>query len=475
MSKAKPFLITIQPTIKQGLCWNKLRDKTTRFILFGGGAGGGKSWVGCDWLLTMCLAFPGTKWFVARNELKRIMKSTYITFQKVCKWHKIPRSCWKLNSNYNYIEFWNGSRIDLIDASYQPRDPLFERFGSEEYTSGWFEEAGEIKSKAFDVMKSRIGRHMNDKYNLYPKMLLTCNPKKNWIYFSFYEKDKNGMMPDNACFIKSLYNDNPYTAEEYGKQLSEIDDNVMKQRLKYGEWEYDDDDSALMTYDDILHIFKREFTHDINGPLRLTVDPARMGRDKAVFMIWQGFYIRKVWYYPKSKGPLLKEAIRSTCEQWHIPFDMGVVDQDGVGGFLVDDFEGMWAFVNNGKPIQEFDDDPKYRIQTTIKYQYKNLRAQCYHKLAEKVRKRDIGCYPEINSEIRDWIIQELEAIRKKNVEDNEKAFQIISKEEIKDVIGRSPDFSDNMMMRMVFGLGKPRDTDETLSDSGGQEVDVAW
>ena len=109
------FILKLNPTLKQKACWEKLLDNTTEFILFGGGAGGGKSWVGCEWLVVLCLSYPGVKLFVGRNELKRIMQSTYITFQKVCKWHKIPRDSWKFNAQYSYVEFWNGSRIDFID------------------------------------------------------------------------------------------------------------------------------------------------------------------------------------------------------------------------------------------------------------------------------------------------------------------------------------------------------------------------
>ena len=98
------FKVKIKPTPKQKACWQKLMDHETEFVLFGGGAGGGKSWVGCEWLLVLCLSYPGVKLFVGRNELKRIMQSTYITFQKVCKWHDIPRDCWKYNSQYSYVE-----------------------------------------------------------------------------------------------------------------------------------------------------------------------------------------------------------------------------------------------------------------------------------------------------------------------------------------------------------------------------------
>lgn len=465
----KPFNIKIQPTIKQGACWKKLRDNTTQFILFGGGVSGGKSWIGCEWLLLNCIMYPGTKWFVGRNELKRIMKSTYITFQKVCKWHKIPDSAWKLNSQYNYIKFWNGSRIDLIDVAYKPIDPLYERFGSEEYTSGWLEEAGEIKEKAFDVLKSRIGRHLNDKFNIFPKMFLTCNPKKNWIYFDFYRPFKENNLPDDRCFIQSLHNDNPYNPASYEGMLEKIRDPIMKARLKEGHWEYEDDGSSLMDYTKILRMFDRLLDDDINGEFYLSIDVARFGRDKAVITLWQGYFIRRIWYYDKSSSTFLEDKIRSKCKQWHIPFENVIVDSDGIGGPLCDRLPGVVSFVNGGRPVEAFDDDKKYRLQETDKYNFKNLKAQCYFKLADLVNEGKIGCYKDIDPEIRNWVIQELEAIRRKEPEANEKKIQVIGKEEIRDAIGRSPDFADSLMMRCFFGLGSASEME------GFGEVDIAW
>jgi hypothetical protein len=126
------------------------------------------SWFGCEWLLTNCYKYPGSKWFIARKELKRLMASTYVTWVKVCKFHNIPADDWKLKSQYNYIEFTNGSRIDLLDVAHKPQDPLFERFGSLEFTGGWGEEVGEWEFLAFDVLKTRIGRHLNKEFNLVP-------------------------------------------------------------------------------------------------------------------------------------------------------------------------------------------------------------------------------------------------------------------------------------------------------------------
>ena len=66
----------------------------------------------------MCYQYPKSKWFIGRKELKRLMSSSYETFKKVCSYHKIPEGDWKLNGQYNYIEFFNGSKIDLLDVNF---------------------------------------------------------------------------------------------------------------------------------------------------------------------------------------------------------------------------------------------------------------------------------------------------------------------------------------------------------------------
>ena len=61
------------------------------------------------------------------------------------------------------------------------------------------------------------------------------------------------------------------------------------------------------------------------------------------------------------------------------------------------------------------------------------------------------------NDNDKETIIEELDVIKQKNP-DKEWKLQIITKEEIKKLINRSPDFADSIAMRMWFELNKTPD-----------------
>jgi hypothetical protein len=452
----KQITVTIRPQPKQWECYQYLFDETTRFVGFGGGAGGGKTWLGCEWLLLMCYRFPGSKWFIGRKELKRLMGSTYITWTKVCAYHEIPKSDWVLNSKYNYIEFVDGSakgsRIDLLDVNYAPSDPMFERFGSLEYTGGWGEEVGEWHFLAFDVLKSRIGRWKNLDFGLaIPKFLLTFNPTKNWLYRIFYKCWRDKTMPPEYSFTQSLFMDNKFTAEEYGKSLNEITDLVTKARLRDGIWEYDDEDTVLISYDSIIDLFTNppEFSTD----LYLTADIARFGSDRIVYGLWRGWDLTKVTIKQHQGVDQTITDIRTILGENRIPFSHCAIDEDGVGGGVVDHLKGVKGFVNNSSPIKT---PNPLMIGDTKKDNYRNLKTQCSYIFADKVNNHKASISAPLVESDRDSLVEELGQIRRK-ITGDDSTLQIIAKEEIKENLGRSPDLSDMMMMRAYFELDKPR------------------
>jgi phage terminase large subunit len=452
MIQEKLITPTIKPTYKQDLAYEYLHDNITKFLLFGGGAGGGKSWLGCEWLLMNCYRYPGTKWFIGRKELTRLMATSYITWTKVCSYHKIPASDWRLNGKYNYIEFIRGdakgSRIDLLDCSDKPSDPNFERFGSSEYTGGWLEEAGEISFKCFDILKVRIGRHLNDKYGLTPaKILLTCNPTQNWLYRIFYKPNKAGMLPKEYAFVQSLYRDNPHNTKEYGEQLQGITDSVTRDRLREGLWEYSADNLNLISIDDILDIFVN--TVPASAKRYLSADIARFGGDKIIYTKWQGMNVYDLVVKEKQSLTVTEADIKDISLKDSISYGRIVIDEDGVGGGVVDHMRGVHGFMGNRSALP----DPISQFRRN----YLNLRSQCYFILADKIRNHEIAVTAPLSEIDREKLINDLQQIKREDTA-SDAPLQIISKDKMKESLGRSPDYGDSLMMRMYFLLLQKED-----------------
>ena len=423
-------------SIKQTEALDLLEDNTTLELLFGGGAGGGKTALGCYWQLKQRLRYPGTRGLIGRAVLKTLKETTLVSLFQIAKMQGLESNKhYKYNGQSNQIEFFNGSVILLKDLFAYPSDPNFDELGSLEITDAFIDEANQVTDKARNIVRSRI-RYKLDENGLIPKQLYTCNPAKNWTYSEFYKPQIDGVLPNTKKFIPSLIDDNPFISKHYKESLLTLD-TASKERLLYGNWEYDNDPSTLIEYDKILDCFTNTFVP--TGPPYLTCDVARFGNDSTVIGIWYGFRVRFHQYKGKSVVEVA-EIIKSHQANHQIPMSHIIIDEDGIGGGCVDILKGCKGFVNNSSPLEN--------PITLKKENFDNLKSQCYFKLAEMIN--DSKIYVEADGNIKQLIIQELEQVKQKSV-DNDAKKGIIPKDKVKALIGRSPDFSDAMAMRMYF------------------------
>lgn len=430
----------MQGTPKQQLALGKLTDAITKIVVYGGAAGGGKSFLGCFWLLICCIAYPGTRWFIGRQELKRIRQSTLVTWGKVCKF--VGFSDYNINLQDNFIRFGNGSQIDFLDLRLLPQDPLYERFGSLEYTGGWIEEGGEINFGAFDVLRTRVGRHMNDIYNLLSKILITCNPKKNWLYSEFWKPFLAGELPNDVAFIQAFITDNPHLTSDYIENLKNTRDKAKKERLLKGNWDYEDNPYKMCEYDSILDIFRNDHIEKVNEHY-ITADIARFGSDYARIGVWRGWELFEVHSFPVSKTTEIQACIEAMRAKFRIPNRRAIADDDGVGGGIVDNCN-IIGFVNNSKPIEE-----KITTGSREKPNYKNLQTQCLYKLADIVNSNGFYISAELSEAEKDQIKEELDTLETDPAK--QPVLACVPKKIIKENIGRSPDWRDMIMMRVYF------------------------
>lgn len=431
-------------TKKQTQALDFLEDSTTNEVLYGGAAGGGKSILGTYWLLKSALKYPDTRWLMGRSELKTLKETTLVSFFKVAAMQNLKADIhYRLNQQANTITLRNGSIILLKDLFTYPSDPNFDSLGSLEITGSFIDECNQISEKAKNIVRSRI-RHRLDENGLIPKMLMTCNPSKGWVYNTFYLPYKKNELPANKKFIKALVTDNPEISSSYYENLMQLDE-VSKQRLLYGNFEYDDDPRTLISYDRIAESIK-----DWRQPQQVThisADIARYGNDRSVVVLWDG-WDAYIYCYEKKGVDVMAGIINTFANQYDVPKGNIVIDSDGVGGG-VSDLVRARDFINNARPI------PTKRAPdgTLQPENYTNLKSQCYFLFADIVNTGIINIF----TKERDLLTQEMEQIKQAVDEFDTKKLSIISKDEVKESIGRSPDMTDALMMRMFLELRPAR------------------
>ncbi len=424
---------------KQKECARAWLNPDVSDIVYGGSKGSGKSYLGCSLIFGDAFIYPGTHYFIARKQLNDLRKFTIPSIYEVFKHWGITEEYYRYNGQDNYFTLSNDSKIYLIDAKYLPSDPLFSRFGSMQITRGWIEEAGEFEESAKNNLSASIGRWRNDEYNLTPKLLQTCNPAKNYLY-GYYKRYRDNQANEWERFIQALPTDNKKLPAGYIEHLQRTLSPQEKERLLFGNWEYDDDPSALINFESILNCFTNDFV--LPGIKYISADIARYGSDKCVIMLWSGLRVERIISLAKSSITETAEIINRLAKENQVPRSNIIVDDDGIGGGVTDILTGVKGFINNSKAINGED--------------YQNLKAQCYYKLSECINNNEIYIKTTDSKEL-ELIKQELEYVKRDRIEKEGKK-SIMPKEKVKELIGRSPDYADALMMRMFFNLVKPVD-----------------
>lgn len=415
---------------KQKIAIGFIKDNLTKEIVYGGAAGGGKSALGCLWIIESCQKYQNSRWLIGRSKLKSLKETTLNTFFELSTKLEISNQ-FNYNSQNGTINWINGSQIILKDLFHYPSDPNYDSLGSLEITGAFVDECNQITYKAWQIVKSRCRYKLNE-FGLIPKVLGTCNPSKNWVYNEFYKPKQK---QTERVFIQSLPLDNPFLPKSYLESLLSLDKN-SKERLYYGNWEYDDDPSALISYDAIQDYFNP--IHLIrSNDMHLTIDVARKGKDKTVFRVWDGFICIKRLTLDVSKVNEVVDLAKKLIIDYKIPLSMVIADEDGVGGGVVD-YLKCKGFINNSKATNPA---------------YVNLKTECSVLMAKKINDRECGeiCY---DNEVITIVSEELEQIKYKHI-DKDGKIEIQPKELIKEKIGRSPDDWDSIMMRMYFEVNK--------------------
>lgn len=208
------------------------------------------------------------------------------------------------------------------------------------------------------------------------------------------------------------------------------------------------DNARLIDDESIADLRTNDFVE--KGQMYLTADIAFQGSDKFVIWVWEGWRVIGMHVYKKSSPDEVEKIIKGLANNYGVSQRNIVYDADGVGSFLKGYLKNAVEFHNNGSVMPEKEGKDKKE-----KMDYANLKSQCYFGYARMVNASETYFECDVD-EYWNEIVEDLECVKNRSYGTDGK-LEVMRKKEIKEIIGRSPDFSDGLMMRYYFELSPQR------------------
>lgn len=285
----------------------------------------------------------------------------------------------------------------------------------------YIEEAHSLTKDQWDIISPTIRKEHSE-------IIILFNPqhRNDFVFQTFVEKEQ-----PNSIVRKINYDENPYLSETL-KAVIEAD-----KKNDYEEYMYiyegkprEGDDRSLFAYSDIESAMDGDMQGvDKTGVYTIACDVARYGKDKSITTIREGFVISDLREFKDYSTMEFATVIDNQYRRGKQP-DGVMVDTIGVGAGVYDKLKQMGV-----RGLVEANVSMKAEEEKV----YYNKRAEMYFNLKHFIEQG--GKIPN-DKELK----EELLAITYFYNQANGK-IQLISKDDIKEVIGRSPDKSDSVAL----------------------------
>jgi len=445
---------------KQKKAWKRYQDNSdpTVEIVYWGWAGWGKSFLLTLIVFINALLLEESGWFIGRRVLKDVRTTT------ISDLIYLMYNCWFEDYNHNHqdsiIKFKNKSFVKYWELENLPSDPTFKRIGSNQFTGIFIDEAQETVLGAKSALMYRLRLTSKTSFNtdwtekVYwkkkGKMYYSCNPGKNWLFTDFYLPFEKWLLDNKKDFIQALPWDNEFLDDETIDLYKNNDNELFKQIYYFWNWHYDNDPKVIFTFDDLNQIFINDISPKSDN-YYMTIDLAWRGKDKTVVIIWKWYTIEYIYTEDKTNEKDLIQKLEEFERNYWIKRQNVVVDSSWLGSWFEDFYNGCVRFLWGSKSIEKKEDEMR-KIEKEkkdfLKEYYSNDRSACFFKLSEVVKK---GWVYIKDQTYKEDIINELSFIKEEISTTDTNVRKIISKENIKKLLWRSPDFADSISMRMIF------------------------
>lgn len=245
--------------------------------------------------------------------------------------------------------------------------------------------------------------------------------------------------------------DNPHIpVSEIEKARKELDYDTYKQEF---DAEYLDNAGSLFRYISLVDMFTNTITK--SNEKYLIIDVADDGSDKTVFSFWQGLEMYRIEQFERLNTESIINQTREYAADQRIPYSQIAVDAIGVGAGVASSslLDGIIGYKSSYSAMRT-DQDPTrlpnvhYRLDAPLITEFKNLRSQCIFTLAGLVNDHKIAVKTS-DVRVKEKIIEELALYQDASLGDGKRF--ATPKEDIVALLGRSPDLSDTLVMRMYF------------------------
>lgn len=209
-------------------------DGRYRYIAFGGGIRGSKTWGMLMVFVVLAKIYPGSRWAIVRKDLERIRKTTLPSFNKLRRLTNgfigpVNGQTFEATCKNGSVIIFRGENID--------RDPELDSFDGYEVNGFGLEEADELAEQTFSKAIERAGAwvipdvpHQPD-----PLVLSTFNPNASWPKRVFYDPWEQGTLEAPYAYLPATIEDNLAMTDAYRESLKSLPPEEYEVRVG-GDW-----------------------------------------------------------------------------------------------------------------------------------------------------------------------------------------------------------------------------------------------
>jgi hypothetical protein len=265
--------------------------------------------------------------------------------------------------------------------------------------------------------------------------------------------DKLTMFIKSATFIRGRLEENLKLISSDPAYVANLAQQGEEQRSRdlEGNWDFTQAGDDIISAEAMDAFFSNPMQPG-DSVRRASADVALEGGDKCVLWFWRGNHAQDVFVCALNSKDTIS-AVKAKLNEWDVRESDFTYDLNGLGQLFKGFFPKAVPFNNNGAVLPEF------------KNIYGNIKSQCAYKFAQKILDGELSINPSLltqkfsgkgykNTRLKNILQIERKCIRQ-NEDTSDKGFSLITKRNMKLLIGHSPDFIESMLMKEIFHITK--------------------